>query len=91
MPGERTMTLRLDADLGDLVDLLAAVTESSASHVIRSAIRTYARDIRRSPKFQEQAASHLDRQRTLLLEAGPVDPWEGVDPDEVNPVKVDET
>lgn len=81
----RAMTLRLDADLADLLDLLAAVTGSSASRMIRSAIRTYARDVRRSPKFQAMAAQYLDRQRWLLLEAGPVDPWMDSDPDAGGP------
>jgi predicted transcriptional regulator len=80
----RVMTLRLDPDLADLVDLLAAVTGASASHVIRSAIRTYARDIRQSPMFQELAARHLARQQWLLMDAGPVDPWASGEPDEAD-------
>jgi predicted transcriptional regulator len=66
---ERVMSLRMDEDLAEIVDLIAAATGSTVSDIIRGAVRIHVNDIRKSQKFQDTVAAYLDRQRSLLLDA----------------------
>jgi predicted transcriptional regulator len=67
MAGEnKSVLLRLDAELADRVAAMAEVEGTSASEVMRAAIAAHVEQRRRDPEFQRQLKEALARQRRLL-------------------------
>jgi metal-responsive CopG/Arc/MetJ family transcriptional regulator len=66
MADKNVMSLRLDAELTDVVDLITEVLGQKKSEFIRDAIRGHITRIRAEAGFNEAVELYLNKRRRLL-------------------------
>lgn len=64
----KNMSLRLDPDLAEQLEVVAAVKERTVSDVIREAIRAHVDATMREPEFQRLLEENITRHQRILEE-----------------------